>query len=358
MNRSLRVLAICLGSALSFTANAFQNPLSLPSKTIPHPEQASMFAIAHVGNRTVSVGRHGVIAYKDQVGKEWQQAKVPVSNDLVAVSFANERMGWAVGHGGVVLHSADGGATWTMQLDGKGAGDGALAYYRKHADNLSPEMRDTVLTQAARWADEGTSQPFLDVWFKNESTGYIVGTFNRILRTDDGGKHWIPLVDKIDNPGELHFYSVRGNGDDVYISGESGSVWRWDEHNGKFILVKTPYDGSLFGLVLTKGVVLAYGMRGSLFRTVDRGATWEKIKTNVRGGIVAGDVSPTGEIIVASQSGDILCSPDNGGSFVQATDTMPTSVAGLLALSAGAYVTVGPRGVRTEVPANGIAQPR
>lgn len=325
---------------------------------IPHPENAPMFAIAHTGGRTVSVGRHGVIAYKDGAGKEWQQAKVPVSNDLVGVSFVNERMGWAVGHGGVVLHSADGGATWAIQLDGKGAGETALAYYRKEAVKLGPEIRDTVLSKTARWADEATTQPFLDVWFRNENTGYIVGTFNRILRTDDGGKHWIPMIDKIDNPNDLHFYAVRGNGEEVYIAGESGSVWRWDAGRGKFILVKTPYDGSLFGLVLTKRAVFAYGMRGSLFRTIDRGATWEKIKTNVRGGIVAGDVSQTGEIIVASQYGDILRSSDNGGSFAQATDAMTGAVAGLLAFPAGAYVTVGPRGIHTEARANRVPQSR
>ncbi|AEI81842.1 glycosyl hydrolase (plasmid) [Cupriavidus necator N-1] len=358
MNRPFRVLAICLACALPFTANAFQNPLSLPSKTIPHPDQAPMFAIAQAGSRTVSVGRHGVIAYQDRNGKAWRQAKVPVSSDLVGVSFVDERMGWAVGHGGVVLHSADGGATWAKQLDGKDAGQAALAYYRKHADDLGPENRDTVLKQAARWAEEATAQPFLDVWFKNESTGYIVGSFNRIMRTDDGGKQWIPLIDKIDNPGELHFYTVRGNGDDVYIAGESGSVWRWDEHKGKFILVKTPYDGSLFGLVLAGRAVLAYGMRGSLFRTFDRGASWEKIKTDVRGGIVAGDVSQTGEIIVASQSGDILRSSDNGGSFARAADPLPTAVAGLLAFPTGAYVTVGPRGVRTGESANRVPQSR
>ena len=40
----------------------------------------------------------------------WQQADVPVSSDLVAVPFPTPTHGWAVGHDGVVLHSADAGA--------------------------------------------------------------------------------------------------------------------------------------------------------------------------------------------------------------------------------------------------------
>ena len=36
-----------------------------------------------------------------------------------------------------------------------------------------------------------------------------------------------------------------------------------------------PYDGSFFGVLpLTDGAVLAYGLRGQLFRSENRGATW------------------------------------------------------------------------------------
>lgn len=317
-----------------------------------------MFAIAHAGPRIVAAGRHGIIAYKEEAGNAWQQAKVPVSNDLAGISFGSERKGWAVGHGGVVLHSADGGATWAKQLDGKLAGAAALVYYRNKADSLNPEQRDVLLGQAERWAQEETTQPFLDVWFRNESTGYIVGSFNRIMRTDDGGKQWIPLIDKIDNPGELHFYAVRGRGEEIYIAGESGSVWRWDEPTGRFILVKTPYNGSLFGLVLTERAVLAFGMRGSLFRTLDRGATWEKIATGIRGGIVAGDVRPNGEIVLVSQSGEILSSSDNGATFRPVPKERPTPVAGLITFSNGGYATVGPTGAHIEDPGTRVAQTR
>jgi photosystem II stability/assembly factor-like uncharacterized protein len=274
------------------------------------------------------------------------------------VSFGSERMGWAVGHGGAVLRSTDGGASWAVQLDGKRGGEAALAYYRNNANSLNPQDRDAVLGQAARWAEEGTTQPFLDVWFKDEKTGYIVGSFNRIMRTDDGGEQWVPLIDKIDNPGGLHFYAVRGHGDDVYVAGESGSVWRWDRAQGRFIPVKTPYEGSLFGLVLTDGAVLAYGMRGSLFRSVDRGATWNKIATGVRGGIVAGDVRPNGEIVVASQAGEVLRSADNGATFAPVPGARPAAVAGVLACAAGPYLTVGPGGVRSETPAAPVPQSR
>ena len=43
-------------------------------------------------------------------------AKVPVDATLTAVSFTDDaRQGWAVGHLGVILHSTDGGETWSVQ---------------------------------------------------------------------------------------------------------------------------------------------------------------------------------------------------------------------------------------------------
>ena len=52
---------------------------------------------------------------------------MPVSADLTALHFANAQQGWAVGHEGVVLHTPDGGASWTLQLDGRRANALVLA---------------------------------------------------------------------------------------------------------------------------------------------------------------------------------------------------------------------------------------
>jgi photosystem II stability/assembly factor-like uncharacterized protein len=328
----------------------------LAADSIAAPDLAPMFAVVRAGERLVAAGRHGVIAYQD-AAQPWRQASVPVSSDLVSLSFGSARKGWAVGHGGVVLHSADGGASWARQLDGKGAGELALAYYRKGAAGLDPAQREVLLAQAERWAAEGTTQPFLDVWFGNEDIGFIVGSFNRIFRTDDGGKRWTPLIDKIANPNQLHFYAVRGGAGETYIAGESGTVWRWDAPQGQFIMVPTPYNGSLFGLVVTPRAVLAFGMRGSLYRSLDRGAHWQKIPTGINGGLVAGDVRPNGEIVLASQSGELIASSDGGATFRPLADGRRSAVAAIAASPGGAHVSAGPAGVRIDGPASRIDGP-
>jgi hypothetical protein len=44
---------------------------------------------------------------------------------LTAVTFVDDKSGWAVGHDTVILHTADAGETWTKQFGG-GASDNAL----------------------------------------------------------------------------------------------------------------------------------------------------------------------------------------------------------------------------------------
>jgi photosystem II stability/assembly factor-like uncharacterized protein len=38
-----------------------------------------------------------------------------VTGSLLSIEFVNDRNGWAVGRGGVVLRSDDGGRTWVRQ---------------------------------------------------------------------------------------------------------------------------------------------------------------------------------------------------------------------------------------------------
>lgn len=347
-----RALLLLTGLVHGLAALGFQDPLNEPADVSALAPRAPLTAMAHANGRMVAVGQRGIVVYAQATSTHlsWRQAAVPVSADLTGVAFGSALEGWAVGHGALVLHSRDGGASWTRQADGKMLGEAALAHYESSSDKLPAQRRQAVLDQARRLAQEKETQPLLDVWFKDAKTGYVVGTFNRIFRTDDGGTHWVPLIDKTDNPEELHFYGVRGLGDVVYLAGERGMVWRWDKSSGRFVAVPTPYSGSLFGLVVTPRAVLAYGMRGSVLRSTDQGAHWQRIETGLRAGIVAGDVRANGDIVLVAQSGDAVASSDDGRSFQRLSLSRRDMAAGVLAGPDGTLVLVGPTGARVEAP--------
>jgi photosystem II stability/assembly factor-like uncharacterized protein len=253
------------------------------------------------------------------------------------VHFASATKGWAVGHDGVVLASVDGGQSWSKQLDGRSAGQSMAKHYAAAEPRLAEE--------AKRYAEQGPDKPFLDVWFENEHIGYVVGAFNLIFRTDDGGKTWLPWFDKVDNPKALHLYAIRSVGEDLFIVGEQGLVLKLDRKAGRFTALPTPYKGTFFGITGQAGAVLVYGLRGNVFRSTDGGANWAKVETGLQLSLTGSTVTEDGRILLVSQAGHVLASSDGGASFKPLALERAVPSSALLPAGKDAVVIAGARGV-------------
>ncbi|HLY60299.1 MAG TPA: YCF48-related protein [Terriglobia bacterium] len=75
------------------------------------PEQ--LMVTSEVAAPQWRVGRHGRIQKLDAKGK-WKKQRSGVHADLFAVAFSSPDAGWAVGQGGAILRTTDGGATWNQ----------------------------------------------------------------------------------------------------------------------------------------------------------------------------------------------------------------------------------------------------
>jgi photosystem II stability/assembly factor-like uncharacterized protein len=292
--------------------------------------------IARAGSRLVAVGQRGHVLVSDDAGSTWKQAQVPVSSDLVAVSFPSPRTGWAVGHDGVVLRTQDGGLTWARQLDGRAAGARMVEFY---ASADAPSW----LEEARRFAAQGAENPYLDVCFEDERTGYVVGAFGLILRTTDAGASWTPWMHLTDNPKLMHLYAVRRVGSELYAVGEQGLALRLDRAAGRFRALEMPYKGTLFGVTGSERAVLAHGLRGTVLRSADSGRSWQRVETGLQVGLT-GSAAADGRILVVSQAGHLLESRDDGASF-RPVPMKGASPAAAVALAGEAVVIGGPRGL-------------
>ena len=128
-----RRAALCLVAA-AFVRTSAEASVNLdvsptmerPALHLRQPQRAAILATARVGRRVVAVGERGVVLWSDDDGRSWHQAMVPVSVTLTSVSFVGEHVGWAAGHGAVILHTTDGGINWTRQYDGKKLAQAAM----------------------------------------------------------------------------------------------------------------------------------------------------------------------------------------------------------------------------------------
>jgi len=241
-----------------------------------------------------------------------------VSADLVAVVFPSPKRGWAVGHDGVVLHSADGGLTWAGQRAPPAA------------------------------AAAGPDRSLLDVWFDDEATGFAVGAFNLVLRTTDGGRSWERWSDRTENPRNLHLYAVRRIGADLYVAGEQGLLMKLDRRAERFRALGTPYEGTFFGLTGTGDAVIVFGLRGNAFRSTDGGARWSRVETGVEVSLTAATITDDRRIVLMSQEGHALVSGDAGATFQWARLERPTPTAAVAVVAPDELVVAGTLGVRVQ----------
>jgi len=340
----------------------YQDILDTPAPRSRFAGKSVLNGVTLAGKRIVAVGQLGQVFYSDDSGKSWTQSGVPVSSDLLAVHFPTPQQGWAVGHDGVVLHSTDGGASWIKQFDGRAAAQVMESHYMSKNScsscHSSPDLPvaatpgegepPSLMEDLKRLSSQGPDKPFLDVWFENETTGYIVGAFNLIFRTNNGGKSWVPLYDLVDNPKRYHLYSIRPIGKDLYITAEQGTIFKLDAKTNRFAAIKTPYGGTFFGIPGQPGALVAFGMRGNVFRSPDDGATWQKIETGIAAGLIGGTVTADSRIVLVGQSGQILVGNSDGSSFSLVPIEQPTPASAVASVDPGTIALVGPRGTKLQ----------
>ncbi|KPK81001.1 MAG: hypothetical protein AMJ81_11035 [Phycisphaerae bacterium SM23_33] len=110
--------------------------------------EGAVRGFARAGKTYWAVGDGGLVLRSDDGGREWQRAACPAAGDFSAVGFSDEKTGYIVGGRGlpghpagrgvgVILRTVDGGKTWSEapavglgQWGGRPAGAGPLPYLR------------------------------------------------------------------------------------------------------------------------------------------------------------------------------------------------------------------------------------
>jgi len=113
-------------------------------------------------------------------------------------------------------------------------------------------------------------------------------------------------------------------------------------------MLPSPYDGSFFGLVPIRGEgLLAFGLRGHLFRSADAGETWTKLSSGTTAMLTDGIAVNDLRVVIAGLAGVLLVSADAGETFKLAQQDDRKGISALLPGPAGTVVVAGEGGVRT-----------
>jgi len=186
----------------------------------------------------------------------WYEIPTGVSNKLNAINFPTSSVGFIVGANATILKTTDGGQTWN-QLGLNGI------------------------------SISGGDDNFTDVHFIDENVGFLVSGYSGVWKTVDGAQSWSNVSTAMCFPYTVLPTSgadyLVGGGDcfegarvDVVASGSSSpaviSTHFWDTGE---IVVEMSFANSLVGLAAVKNEYM--------LRTVDGGANWDTIPTNING---------------------------------------------------------------------------
>lgn len=314
-SRLLLAVALTVGVSALMTTPAYcavtssTDSLDVPALRVDERLPAPLLSVAKAGDAMISVGLHGLIQRSTDAGRTWQQVDSPVSSDLVQVRFRDERNGWIVGHDSLLLHTADGGQSWQVQLDGRRLLTLLNAYYGPKAEK-GDESAASVLREVAMAAGSSATPgvlaaPLLDVMFDAQGNGFAVGAFGMLLHSTDSGQNWEPWIERSDNDRRMHLYGLTEHAGTFYISGEQGLLLRLDSQQQRFVKIDTPYTGTYFGVRAFDHLLLAYGLRGNLFASRDDGQQWQPVETNLNSSLVS-IVEQGNALIVVSQGGQLI----------------------------------------------------
>lgn len=316
--------------------------ITRPALPVARPDKAVLLAGAMAGTRLVAVGERGVVALSDDAALRWRQARsVPVSVSLTAVRFANASRGWAVGHGGVVLTTRDGGDTWALQADGRTLAQAA----RRAAAALAPhpaDPRGPALAKAAeQLVADGPDKPLFDLQVVDENRVVIAGAYGLFFETTDGGSTWVSAGDRLDNPKARHLYAIARREPHWLLAGEQGLLLRSEDGGRRFARIASPYAGTWFAATSpAEGEWVVAGLRGQAWRSTDQGERWTQIEGAPPAGFASATALAGGRVLLANQAGQLFVTHDGSPLSAVAGVNLPP-LAQALALPDGDIVAFG-----------------
>jgi len=264
----------------------------------------------------------------DAAAKPWPtlQAARRVSNAATAPILASARAGKrlvAVGDQGVILLSDDGSKFRQAKavpvrslLTAVQFVDESHGYAAGH-DGVVLGTQDAGETWTLLRAEPGKEQPVLSIYFETPQHGIAVGPYGWAIETRDAGKTWSDLRIQAGEDADRHLLHLFASGSGaLFITGEGGAIFRSTDKGQSWQDVSTGKRGSLwYGAALSDGTLVVCGMRGHLYRSNDDGKTWQSVASNTTQSLTGIAQLASGKVVVVGMGGTVLESQDSGKSF-------------------------------------------
>lgn len=167
-----------------------------------------------------------------------------VTIPLLDVRFENDRSGYALGAYGILLHTTDGGTTWSL---------------------LSNRL------------DNPENYHLYGIARSKSGTLLVAGEAGTLLRSRDGGENW----DRPDSPYQGSFFGIVAADDGALLTfGLKGNVFRSTDDGDTWSAIVTGDQRTLLsGMTQADGTIVLVGSAGAVLASNDHGASFTEVPT-------------------------------------------------------------------------------
>ncbi|MCB0639891.1 MAG: T9SS type A sorting domain-containing protein [Lewinella sp.] len=280
--------------------------------------------------RVWTAGSYGTLAFSDDGGFTYTDQFPANKSGLRFIAFADLQHGLAGGYNGAILHTADGGNTWTDLSNLYGgpsfirtgfargpnewwvaasgnierttdagqtwetlrSGGGVSTYSLAPtpnriyaADNNGKVYR--TLDEGANWDELSTPiEPtgFNTLFFASDLTGYAGAPNGILLKTTDGGDSWTELsIPSNGTPAGLYFlneqegwFSITGVTDNIWHTTDGGASWEALDLGTSSSWSSVHFFDQQHGFLAG-----GFSTAGRVLETQDGGQTWTDVYSNL-----------------------------------------------------------------------------
>jgi photosystem II stability/assembly factor-like uncharacterized protein len=195
------------------------------------------------GDVLIGVGNDGTVKFSADTARTWQSSsKALMFQDLRAVFFIDDLVGYAAGGQGFVLRTLNGGKDWR------------------------------VMTQVG-----ATSTFIRGIKFSSAARGFISGSGGFFAATADSGKTW--QTKNVGTTANLVAIEIAPNG--IYVGGFNKSLYRSTDGGNTFTALNLPFNQTVTSIqFLSETIGYLSATRGNFAKTTDGGNTWKAMITN------------------------------------------------------------------------------
>jgi len=221
----------------------------------------------------------GLFVKAEAVVQKVEPQAIERRDTFYGVAAPDKHVVWAVGAGGKIVRSEDGGDSWVRQ-----------------ASNTEVNLQGI-----AAW---------------DSDNAMVVGNDDVVLVTNDAGRSWTRAeIPATNNPNKL--FRVRIADETAWAVGEFGAVLRSTDHGATWSRVLPEEDRAWNDITFVGNAGWLVGEFGALMRTADGGVTWETVATPNKVSLMSVAFRDAEHGVAVGLAGTLLVTANGGVSWRQ-----------------------------------------